>query len=333
MTHVHVVVPYPATNATVRARALHWIDRLVRSGRIEQSRVAIHGPGFGSRSVPVGEPLLLLRNRSRFTRGRQEQRLLRGAAPGVYDLDDGLPWDDGTLPELGRWWKRPFPRSLLARRAASAADRLIVGNDVLADWAQEWCRDVQMIPTCVEPSDYGRRTDWGLASDRPVVGWIGSPATEHYLDPIVDALLEVHRLTACRVEVVSGPGRLPQRLEGFAERILWSPAADRRISEWDVGIMPLADGVYERAKCGYKLLQYAASGVPAVGSPVGVNRALLHAMDALAPATWGAWRDALLEVLTEPAGRRARRARSGFEVAERYSYAAWEQRWVEAVEW
>ena len=40
--------------------------------------------------------------------------------------------------------------------------------------------------------------------------------------------------------------------------------------------MPLHDGVYERAKCGYKLLQYAASGVPAVGSPVGVNVSILE---------------------------------------------------------
>jgi hypothetical protein len=55
----------------------------------------------------------------------------------VYDLDDGLPWDDGNLPGFGRhWWKRPFPRSIVAlERAASAADRMIVGNEVLADWA------------------------------------------------------------------------------------------------------------------------------------------------------------------------------------------------------
>ena len=46
----------------------------------------------------------------------------------------GSEWDDGTLAGLGRWWKRPVPRSQVARRAAAAADRLIVGNEVLADW-------------------------------------------------------------------------------------------------------------------------------------------------------------------------------------------------------
>ena len=105
--------------------------------------IEVHGPGFASTPVPAGAPLLLLRNARRLTRGRREAGLLRRASPGVYDLDDGLPWDDGNLPGLGHWAKRPFPRSLTARRAAAAADRVVVGNDVLAEWAVQHCADVR----------------------------------------------------------------------------------------------------------------------------------------------------------------------------------------------
>jgi glycosyltransferase involved in cell wall biosynthesis len=295
--------------------------------------VVVHGPGFRGGAVPPGTPLLLLRNARKVSRGRYEARLLRRAVPGVYDLDDGLPWDDGNLPGLGHWTKRLFPRSLLARRAAVAADRVIVGNDVLADWATAHNRDVRVVPTCVEPEDYNVRDRWDMGAHPPLLGWIGSPATEGYLVDIAPALVEVHRRTGARLAFVSSAGPVPAALAAFTDKAVWTPESDREIASWDVGLMPLRDGVYERAKCGYKLLQYAASGVPAVGSPVGVNRELLTAMDGLAPATHDEWVGALTAILGESASRRAERARAGLAVAQRYSYAAWEPTWFEAVGW
>lgn len=276
--------------------------------------------------------MLLLRNVGKLTRGGRERRLLQRARTAVYDLDDGLPWDDGNLPGLGRWWKRPFPRSLVAERAARAADRMIVGNEVLADWASGRCSDVRIVPTCIEPTDYPRRAAWEVGAV-PVIGWIGSPATEPYLADVAAVLAEVHRRTGARVEVVSGAGPLDPRLDGFATKVIWTPDVHTRIATWDVGLMPLRDGVYERAKCGYKLLQYAASGVPAVGSPVGINARLLADMDGFAPDGPHDWRDAILAVLDEPATRRAERARHGFAVAAEHAYDAWQDTWLAAVGW
>lgn len=328
----HVVVPYAATNSTVRARCLHWVGRAEAAGVIEAGQVTVHGPGFAAGAVPDGEPLLLLRNARRITRGRGEARLLQRASPGVYDLDDGLPWDDGNLDGLGHWTKRPFPRSLVARRAAQSADRVVVGNSVLADWAADHNRDVRIVPTCVEPSEYKIRTSWEMA-DVPVLGWIGSQATEGYLVDIAPALAEINARTGARLRLVSGAGPLPVELAPFADKIEWSLDSTQLIAGWDIGLMPLRDGEYERAKCGYKLLQYAASGVPMIGSPVGANREILDNGDGVAPTGLGEWVDAICDVLAEPASRRQQRAMAGLTVAARYSYAAWQEEFLDAVEW
>jgi glycosyltransferase involved in cell wall biosynthesis len=97
--------------------------------------------------------------------------------------------------------------------------------------------------------------------------------------------------------------------------------------------MPLPDRAYERAKCGYKLLQYAASGVPFVASPVGVNEQLIRRSEGVAATTIDEWVDGLVALLDEPATRRARRAAQGFELAAAYSYGRWQDTWIDAVGW
>jgi glycosyltransferase involved in cell wall biosynthesis len=43
----------------------------------------------------------------------------------------------------------------------------------------------------------------------------------------------------------------------------------------DLGVMPLTDSPWERGKCGYKLIQYMACGLPVVASPVGANQRIV----------------------------------------------------------
>ena len=277
-------------------------------------------------------PFLLLRNAAMFSRGRLEARLLRSQRPSIYDVDDGLPWDDGRLSGLASWRKRPWPRSLIARRSASSADRVIAGSDVLASWATDWCSDVVVIPTCVELTDYETKTTYEV-SDPPRIGWLGSPATESYVSDIAPALLEVHRQTGARLTLVSGHGHIPPAIACFTDRILWNMDVQRSIlGSWDVGIMPLRDGLYERAKCSYKLLQYGAAGLPSVASPVGANSEVLSHYGADAPKSMAEWVDALVASLTAPSSeRKASGQRSRMVVEDLYSYETWDQTWRSSV--
>ena len=56
----------------------------------------------------------------------------------------------------------------------------------------------------------------------------------------------------------------------------WTIAEEATVfARFGIGIMPLPDTPYTRAKAGFKLLQYMAAGVPVVASPVGINRKLV----------------------------------------------------------
>jgi glycosyltransferase involved in cell wall biosynthesis len=67
-------------------------------------------------------------------------------------------------------------------------------------------------------------------------------------------------------------------LRGVECRFLpWEQAHESEMVElFDIGVMPLPETPYTLGKCGYKLVQYMAAGVPVVASPVGINRWLVR---------------------------------------------------------
>ena len=61
------------------------------------------------------------------------------------------------------------------------------------------------------------------------------------------------------------------------------------MASFDIGLVPLDDSPFERAKFPFKLLQYLALGIPAVSSRVGVATTLLDPEQlAAAPDEWHA---------------------------------------------
>jgi glycosyltransferase involved in cell wall biosynthesis len=122
-------------------------------------------------------------------------------------------------------------------------------------------------------------------------------------------------------------------LELFIDRVPWSEAAQHEgLAEFDLGLAPVPDEPYTRGKCGYKLLQYAASGTPAVASPVGVNRTILAELGMPAPDADNEWADAILDLLGRASATREAAGRKAREVAEQqYSFDVWLTRWRAAV--
>lgn len=338
-----VVSIYGPDAPSTRVRVYEWLDHLgLGSYRYEYAGLREHSPRTAFTHLPavvraerrtralsrrpLGGTVLLSREASPWGTGAVEERLLAGAGRGVYDLDDALFEDRAG-------WRRLLGKREKVERAARSADVVLAGNAVLADFVADHCSDVRLMPTCVEPAGYQPKASHEIAG-APVLVWLGSHSTEAYLTGIAPALREVCRRTGARVRVISArsdadvPG-----LEGLTDRVTWSPGSyAAALASADVALAPLHDDPFARGKCAYKLLQYAATGLPMVGSPVGANQLALERFSGWSATTDDEWVGALLEAVEESAAARAERGAQGLSaVRTHYSFDAWADAWQEAV--
>jgi glycosyltransferase involved in cell wall biosynthesis len=335
------VTPYGRLGASSRVRVLEWIEHLqLRAVRCHYAEARNNGARTLAKhpksvlqaewrlrhAVPADIPLVMSREATPFSRGEIESRLLRRASHGVYDLDDPLFDDHGSGV------RRFFSKAVKCRVAAIAADQVIAGNETLADWASRHNRNVTLIPSCVEPAHYIAKESWVLHRV-PRIVWIGSPATEQYLRSIATPLLTINGRMGARLTVVSSGNRTLGELDQMVDRVEWTPShAPVVLSRSDLAIGPLLDTPYSRGKCAYKLLQYAATAMPIIATPIGANALALDRFGGVAASTNDEWTEALLTLLTDSAARREEygtRALRG--VQEHYSFERWAPTWRQAV--
>lgn len=184
----------------------------------------------------------------------------------------------------------------------SYATCVIVGNEYLSARAKaagaQW---VELIPTVVDIMRYSPRIDF--SSSRPVIGWIGSPSTQDYVVGIKDALVSICNTYHARLLLVGATEKMHTEFNDLDIEILpWSEANEAEfIRKMDIGIMPLPDGPWEKGKCGYKIIQYMASGVPVVASPVGVNvKIVTESKCGILAESLPEWEAALLQLIQSP---------------------------------
>ena len=153
--------------------------------------------------------------------------------------------------------------------------------------------------------------------------WIGLAYNLKYLDVVAPALRRLQERYPVKLRVVcSQPPALPGVDIEFRPWT-WQREVDD-LQDATIGVMPLEDTEWARGKCALKLLQYLAVGLPAVASPVGVNRDILvNGDNGFLASTEEEWYVRLESLCRDPQ-LRARMGQAGRRTVEtRYSLSVW----------
>jgi glycosyltransferase involved in cell wall biosynthesis len=264
---------------------------------------------------------------------RWKLRLLRRAARRlVFDLDDAVFLRDSNSPRAPQCPRRAHRFQATVR----AADWVTAGNEFLAEQVRTCLpitahQRVAVVPTVVDPSRYSpanhadttaaaqlvwigsRSTLTSLAEARPALGAAGERLQRLRLKIICDAMMEIPG-----IQVVAQP---------------WSEATEaREIAAADIGISWLPDHPWSAGKCGLKILQYMAAGLPVVANPVAMHKQLVqHAVTGFLASTPDEWATAIERLIASPDLRRSFGQAARTFIKRHYSTQVWGPRLAERI--
>jgi glycosyltransferase involved in cell wall biosynthesis len=186
----------------------------------------------------------------------------------LFDLDDAIMYRSSSSPQ-----PHSFSRWLKFRWMVKGSDLVTVGNQFLREEVLkvERGKEVFLIPTSIDTKLYPKKKEISDESEF-ILGWIGTKGNLRYLkklEPVFETVSR--RFSHLRLKIVSNDFYDSAHLPMIKKKWRLEDENEDLIS-FDVGLMPLDDDLWSRGKCGLKIIQYLSVGVPAVCTPVGINR-------------------------------------------------------------
>lgn len=239
----------------------------------------------------------------------------------VFDFDDAVFVRDSNSP---RSPADPVRRGRF-RRTVRMADACLAGSAHLADAAAAAgaAGKTHVVPTCVDANRYPLAAHDREPGSIEVV-WIGSPSTAPSLADARPCLREAAAGTpGLRMHLVCDG--VPRDVAAPARHSRWSQRSEAdELARADVGIAWLPDHPWSAGKCGLKVLQYMAAGLPVVANAGGIHRELVvHGSTGFLADTPGDWRRALAALAASPGLRRQMGRAARRRVERDFGVATW----------
>jgi hypothetical protein len=295
---VHVVVAAATSivNALYRGMVLAELQRL--GHRVE---IDLDGDGIQSGRVQSADVVHIHRYSEREIRRAAGQLRERGVAI-VWDNDDDMTGS----PVKSKGAMRAQQEQARAASMIEVADVVTTTSAYLAEQYRGWgASEVQVVENYIPPEYTADRRAGHPHGDVVTIGWIG--AGEHYYDlEQLGLRATLQRLLAAHPDVRLAT--VGVRLGLPADR--WRHTALAEYTElathaasYDVGIAPLVDIPFNRARSNVKLKEYAVMGVPWLASPIGPYAGLGERQGGRLVAD-DRWYEELERLVVEPRARR-----------------------------
>ena len=250
----------------------------------------------------------------------QIRLLRRGAKRLIFDIDDAVFHRDSNSPRGHESVSRMRRFAATVRRA----DIILAGNTFLAEQTRRFTSPerVREFPTCVDASLYHPRTSERSGGDVRLV-WIGSRSTMTSLDEIREGLAEAtRRLPGLALRVVCDG--FPKLAGVEVVPAPWSEATEAaELADADIGVSWLPEHPWSLGKCGLKVIQYMAAGLPVVANPFGVHASMVTPDTGILARSPAEWADAIVRLATDPRLRRRLGGNARRRLEADYSVQAW----------
>ena len=219
-------------------------------------------------------------------------RLLRLCSKNlVFDLDDAVFCRSDGEPSKSR--------QMSFEKVTSICEQVWAGNLYLADRARQYNEAVKILPTSLDYRKYLLEVEKNPKHFDLV--WIGSRSTQKYLKeslPLLESLSEI--IPNLRLKIVADFDLPTIRLKTLA--VPWSEQGEAKaLASSHIGIAPMTDDPWTKGKCGLKVLQYMAAGLPVISSPAGVNKEIVqHGKTGFLAENFDDWRQSINKLFSDP---------------------------------